>query len=345
MSSIIIKVRPNTYLYLALFLIICLHGCNNVKKETPGTIEVQTVKIVKKDIKPTKVLEGEIVSSAKHELAFLVAGRIVHLNVKEGDRVKKGQQIAELDDSDYLEALKIAQSKLDEANDQYKRLSSMYASGSLPEADYEKIKLLRKEAQANYNLYKNKHKYTKLLAPDDGIISRVITRAGTAIDQGQPIVTLINENSVYAAVGIPELSINKINLNDSSIVIVPASGDTLIGPIYNVSPSASRVTRTYRVNVLVDNQNGKLKDGMLCQVQLHEHASRSAILLPLSIVREDASGTKYVFVVVGGVAKKRRVITGEISANSIEIEKGLDSGDLLIVNPPMNITDGLKVNY
>ena len=127
--------------HITIWLLLILISCSEKEKKAPDPVDVQVLNIQNIDNRPSLKLEGEIVAYSRHELSFLVAGRIIKLNVKEGDAVEKGQEIAILDDSDYLEALKIAKSKLDEANDQYQRLSNMYAAGSLPEADFKKIKL------------------------------------------------------------------------------------------------------------------------------------------------------------------------------------------------------------
>lgn len=327
---------------ITLFFIL-LQSCGNSPEPVKADVVVKS-KIVKvQGVHPVMNLSGEITASSQHELSFLVPGKISDILVKEGDEIKEGQNLAKLNPIDYDQALSIAKSKLDEANDQYDRLSNMYASGSLPEADYEKIKLLRAEAQANYKLYQNKRSYTEIKSPIDGIVQRIWARKGSGVEQGQPVISVINAQSVYAKVGIPEKSIYLVDLNDSCTIEIPAIRDTLYGAIYKISPSASRLTRTYEASIAIINQDLKLKDGMLCNVQVKEHATDSVIQVPVSIVKSDPNGLKFVFVNRDGIARKQRVVPDRIVGNNAILATGLNPGDELIVNPPIDLLDGTPI--
>jgi RND family efflux transporter MFP subunit len=322
---------------------LVLPGCDDGEEQVKKETVVKTKVVALQGVHPVLNLSGEISASSQHELSFLVPGKISDILVKEGDEIKEGQHLAKLNPIDYDQALSIAKSKLDEANDQYDRLSNMYASGSLPEADYEKIKSLKAEAQANYRLYENKRSYTEIKSPIDGIVQRVWARKGAGVEQGQPVISVINAESVYAKVGIPEKSIYLVDLNDSCTIEIPAIRDTVYGEIYKISPSASRLTRTYEASIAIINQDLKLKDGMLCNVQVKEHATDSVIQVPVSIIKSDPNGLKYVFVNREGIAKKQRVIPERIMGNNAILANGLNPGDALILNPPIDILDGTPI--
>jgi len=335
-----------TSVFLIILVGISIGSCTSTEKQKqviPAKVDV--AEIVALYHKISLDLAGEITASSKHDLSFLVAGQLTAVTIKEGDVVHKNQHLASIDDSDYQQALRIAKSKLDEANDQYKRLSNMFASGSLAEADFNKIKLLKQEAEANYQLYKNKLAYTNLNAPVSGTVSKVWLKPGTAVTQGQPVITIINDASVYARIKIPEVNVNDINLNDSCEIFVRAIDQTLIGTIYKISPSASKVTRTYETDIILDNAPSNLRDGMLCSVTLYEHATKKTIVVPLTLVSTDAEDISYVFTAHRGIAKKQRIITGKIIGNDVEVESGLEEGDTIITLPPISLMDGDKITY
>lgn len=333
------------FILAGLLLVFIFGSCAEKEVSEIEPIRVDTIEIKQENVQPILTLSGELKAASRHELSFLVAGKISEVFKKEGESVQKGTVIAKIDAIDYDQAVAIAQAKLDEANDQYARLSNMYASGSLPEADFNKIKTLKKEAEANYQLYQNKLGYTELKSDVSGVVSRIWARKGMAVDQGQPVVTILNTAEIVAQVGVPEKAINAISLGEIAQVVIQATGDTLRGKVSQINPAASRLTRTFDVEISLEEGNPSMKDGMLCTVLLEEEISTNEILIPAGLIQTDVDGINYVFVARNGVAKRQRVILGKILGNSILIEKGLGTGDDLILNPPIDLYDGSPITF
>ncbi|WP_044211926.1 efflux RND transporter periplasmic adaptor subunit [Flammeovirga sp. OC4] len=334
--------------YKTLFLItigvFIFFQCEKKLEKKPTTIyTVNVKKIQAQKIQPSLELFGEIKAEGKHEHSFLIDGKLSTIKVKEGQNVKKGAILAQLDRSDYQEALKIAKAKLDEANDQLERLTKMYKAGSLAEADYNKIVFLQQQAQSNYTLYQNKLNYTTLRAAVSGTVSKIWVKNGGGISKGEPIIRVINNNSVLATVGIPENKVNGIDYNKNCNIIINATRDTLSGSITTLHPTASKLSRTFRLDILIDNKENKYREGMLCNVEVFETGSEEKISIPIQLVTKDIDGLNYVFVKRKDIAHKQRVFTGKISGNNIIIDKGLYTNDELILNPPINLMDGSAV--
>ncbi len=332
-------------IFFSMIFVCFLYGCKSNKKESPTVqpIAVEYEIIEEKPIASTLNLAGEITAESRHEHAFLVKGKLQEVIVKEGDRVKKGQLIALINDNDYQQALAIAEGKYEEASDQYERLSKMFASGSLPAADFERIKSLKKEAQANLNLYKNKLAYTKLNATLSGVVSKVWVKSGTAITEGQPIVEISNDATVFAKIEIPETEIAQINLKDSCSIHLRSLDQTLTGNIYKISPSANRLSRSYQAQILLNNQSGQLRDGMLCSVTVFKHSQDFGITLPLDLIITDINQVHFVDVVGNNRVIRKRVEFTDLVNNEVRISKGLEVGDTLLVNKPFGLKEGQKI--
>ncbi|KXX71345.1 hypothetical protein AVL50_06975 [Flammeovirga sp. SJP92] len=311
------------------------------KTTTVYTVNVEKIKAQK--IQPSLDLFGEIKSEGKHEHSFLIDGKLAVIKVKEGQNVKKGTVLAQLDRVDYNEAVKIAKAQLDEANDQLERLTKMYKAGSLAEADYNKIVFLQQQAKSNYTLYQNKLDYTTLRAAVSGTVSKIWVKNGGGISKGEPIIRIINNNSVFATVGIPENKVNNIDYNKECKIIINATQDTIMGKITTLHPTATLLSRTFRLDILIDNKEHKYKEGMLCNVEVYENGSEEKISIPIQLVTKDIDGLNYVFVKRKGLAHKQRVFPGKITGNNIIIDKGLYANDELILNPPINLMDGSAV--
>ncbi|WNJ19898.1 efflux RND transporter periplasmic adaptor subunit [Pontibacter sp. G13] len=331
---------------LAIMICWSMFACHSNPPPVKSVpLEVEIHRISETDVQSELKLEGEIHATSRHDVAFLVAGRILELKVKSGESVKKGQLLAVMDNTDYRQGVQIAKSQLAEAEDQYQRLSNMYAAGSLAEAEFKKVELLKEQAEANYKIYQNKLAYTQLRAPISGKVSHIFARSGTAVSEGQPVLTLISGASVYASAGIPEIQISQVESSDTAVVIIPATQDTLRGPIDQISPTASAITRSFQVDILLDNASQALREGMLCTVSLPLEHRSDQILIPIDWVQADADDLKYVFVVEDSIAKKRRILLGNIHGNRIEVEQGLQAGDAIIQSPPTTLTDGARIRY
>ncbi|AZQ65311.1 efflux RND transporter periplasmic adaptor subunit [Flammeovirga pectinis] len=336
------KIRLTTLLLLCSLFYIT--SCKKeVKQKEVVQYKVTTNKITTETIQSTIELLGDIKSEGRHDLSFLVDGKLIAVKVKEGQTVKKGTVIAKLDQADYREAVKIAKAKLEEANDQLGRLQKMYDAGSLAEADYKKIVYLQQQAESNYKIYRNKLKYTTLVSSISGKVAKVWVKSGGGISQGEPVVSIIDNNTVYASVGVPENKINKIDLTKEAKIIVEATSDTLYGAVSKVYPTASKMTRTFQLDVLIDNKKDLFKDGMLCTVVINVNSSENIIKVPLDHIINDIDGMKYVFIKRNDIARKQRVYLGDIVGNDIIIVKGLFNNDELIINPPLKLMDGNKV--
>ncbi|NLR91983.1 efflux RND transporter periplasmic adaptor subunit [Flammeovirga agarivorans] len=329
-----------------LSILSSLFGCKEEQKpKKEVTYSVKTQKINSITTQDEIDLLGELKSEGKHELSFLVDGKLIKVYVKEGQNIKKGQKIAQLDRSDYQQALEIYQAKLDEANDQLSRLTKMYNAGSLAEADYQKIVSLQKQAESGYNLYRNKLKYTTLYSPVNGKAGRIWVRSGGGISQGEPIVSVIDNSSVYASVGVPENKINLIDDQHKVNVKVEATGELLEGTINKIYPSASKLTRSFTLDILLNNPSKELREGMLCTVHIKEKEVIEMVQVPMELVVHDIDGLDYVYLARKNIAYKQRVITGKIFGNNIQITKGVYNNDIIITNPPLKLMDGSKITY
>lgn len=331
-------------IFFFLLIGIIFFQCEKeVQEKSTPVYSVNVEKIKTQKVQSSIELFGEIKSEGKHEHSFLIDGKLSKLYVKEGQNVRKGAVLAKLDTKDYNEALKIAEAKLNEANDQLERLTKMYKAGSLAEADYNKIKFLQQQAQSNYALYQNKLEYTTLRAGVNGSVSKLWVKNGGGISKGEPIVRIINNNSVLASVGIPENKVNNIDFDKECQVIIHATKDTIYQKIATLHPTASKLSRTFQLDIMFDNPNGKYKDGMLCQVEVYESGNEEKIYIPIQLVIKDIDGLNYVFLKRKGFAHKQRVVTGKIIGNNIIIEKGLYPDDELILDPPLKLMDGSAV--
>ncbi|MFS1936392.1 efflux RND transporter periplasmic adaptor subunit [Vibrio splendidus] len=169
-------------------------------------------------------------AAEKAHLSFRVAGEIFQLDVKEGERVKEGDILAELDPTDYQLDVDNAQARYTVIDSQYRRSSPLVKKGLLAKSQFDEIAAQRQIAYAELELAKLRLSFTKLRAPVDGIISRVSVDQYENIQVGQQIVNIHSVEDVEVIIQLPDqIYVNQPNetilSNVEALVRVPSGNE------------------------------------------------------------------------------------------------------------------------
>jgi RND family efflux transporter MFP subunit len=181
-----------TILKVLAVLTIILTSCKTeaVKEESP--VFVKTTNVKTPDSTLTKNYPGKIKSASDINLSFRVAGPIEELNIREGDRVEKGEVVARIDSRDYKIQLEATEAKYREVKAEVERITALYKKNKVSENNYDKAVSGLKQIRAKYNAHKNALEDTKLRAPFSGHINKIYFDAGEIVDAGMPVVSLID---------------------------------------------------------------------------------------------------------------------------------------------------------
>ena len=226
-------------------LVLILVSCSE-KKETVKEVVIPkvTVKKINSTVeKESLTYSGTIEADNTVSLGFSVPGRISKVYVQEGQKVNKGQLLATIDQTTYKNAFDIANAGLEQANDNFKRLNSLYQKGSLPERDFIAVKGAVAQANANKNLAAKNLADTKLYAPFSGMITAKMTEIGATAAPGVPAFTVMKTDKVYAKASITESEISKLKIGTDAKVEISSLNETFNGKVAIVNPSADAVTR------------------------------------------------------------------------------------------------------
>ena len=331
-----------TFTTLALLLV----GCSE-KKETVKEVVIPkvTVKKINSTVeKESLTYSGTIEADNTVSLGFSVPGRISKVYVQEGQKVNKGQLLATIDQTTYKNAFDIANAGLEQANDNFKRLNSLYQKGSLPERDFIAVKVAVAQANANKNLAAKNLADTKLYAPFSGMITAKMTEIGATAAPGVPAFTVMKTDKVYAKASITESEISKLKIGTDAKVEISSLNETFNGKVAIVNPSADAVTRTFNVKVRLDNKEDKLLPGMISNIKINTGNTVDVITVPSESIIRDASNILYVFVIKENKAIKKRVSLGSFKGNEVIVTKGLSIGDSVVIAGNKNLKDGQTVS-
>lgn len=297
-------------------------------------------------------------------LSFKVAGTIEKLNVKLGDKVSKGQLIAELGKTE-LE-LQVQQARASyssakaqerNANAKYSQVQALFENRNASKADLDSARASRDMARGQVSaaakqveLAREGLSHARLVAPADGAIAAVLHERNENVAPGTPVVQLSSGDKTDVSVAMPEMLIAQVVAGQSVTVRFDSlPNKTLTGTVSEVGVSSMRSGATFPVTVTLDENDTAIRPGMAAEVEFSfgSESETKRILVPSAAVGEDRNG-RFVFVVKNvkddlGQVERVPVEIGELSDEGLEITKGLDVGQLLVTAGVSRISDGLTV--
>lgn len=257
-----------------------------------------------------------------------------------------------------------AQSALDLTKATYDRLKALYDVGGISQSQMDEIttklnvdtetlntaisakdvaEISLKQAKAALDLANSNIKSTTLTSPVDGVILKKLFEDGENIDAGYPVVAIGTVDKVYIEVGVPDDSINKIHKGMAATVTIYGLDTKVTGTVEEIGQLSDTATRTYSVKILVDNSEHKLKPGMTCKADINLD-SNEKIFVPISSVIHLSSGeVVFVYDETSKKVKQKKVKTGGIVGEQIEVTDGLKNGEILVTDGQFVLHDGDKV--
>ena len=338
-------------LILSVVLAVCVTSCQLKQPEeenieTNKKIRVQTVVVDESEANENLNYSGIIIPSVSTKLSFQMPGSVEKIYVEEGQKVNTGQVLAELNKTSYESSYRAALAMKKQAQDAYDRLHQVYEKGSLPEIKWEDIKTKLEQAKSSEEIAGKNLDNCEIKAPADGFIGSRNIEIGTSVIPGSPVIDLVDINSVFVKISVPENEINKIKKNQTANIIIPAiSQEIYKGKVETIGVIANQLSKTYDVKLRVNNGNLTIKPGMVCDVNLTVQAKVQAVVVPVQSLLKDVNNENYVFVVdkKSGIARKVTVEAGEIIHNKVRIINGISVGELIVVNGQHKLKDQQNV--
>lgn len=286
---------------------------------------------------PGNLQEGQSI-----DLAFKYGGILERLNVKEGSKVQKGQELARVSSPSMESTLHSAQATLDQAQDAYDRLKKVYDNGSLPEIKWREMIANLEKAQAAVDLANAMLMENVISAPFSGTITAVNVELGENITPLKPALRLISTKGLSVKITVPENEIHQIHIGDPAEIVIPALGDRQYqGKVVEKGMAASLITHSYPVKVLIDHPDSELVPDMIGKVSLTSGISKG-IVIPANAVLINNDG-KFVWIVSEGRATRQPITLSGYSGKGVIVDEGLQAGDSVIVEGYQKVSEGMRV--
>lgn len=330
---------------LGIVCLIVFAGCSSKQKtERVEAVPVKTIVANPVSEAGSRTYVGSVEESYGSVLSFSVLGTVSQVLADEGQFVRKGQILAVLDKSTALNSYDIAKSTLKQVQDAYRRLSSLYKKGSLPEIKYIEIQSQLSSAEAAERIARKSISDCVLRAPFSGYVSQRMVDVGNNMAPGIGCFKIVKIDRVKVKISVPEQEIAKIKLGQAVNFTVAALDDrNYRGRVTEKGVQANPLSHTYDIKLSLSNPKQKLMPGMVCNVSIDTGGTADAIILPQNAVLLNADGTNYVWVADKGEARKRNVNVGDVNDRGVMIASGLNSGDQVIIGGENKVSEGSKI--
>lgn len=330
-------------LWFALVGILCACSDKSGQKESP-TVKVCTETVRYGNDYRLKPYVGQAEANTSTSVSFPTVGTLGRVYVEEGQAVKAGQLLAEINPTLLQKALQSAEALLSQARDAYDRMKYLHETNSLPEIQWVETQSKLSQAQSAYDIARKNLEDCRLLAPISGVVGRKFVQTGETVMPAQPVMTVLDINKVKVNVSIPEKEIGGIHADTECGVYVAAlDGASFKGGRIVKSVQSDPMTHTYPISIHVDNPGGRLLPGMVCDVTFGQTGT-PALSVPITAVMAGTGDSRYVWVVENGTAKRKDIRTGMAYGGRIVVTEGLQAGDSVIVKGMQKLSNGSKVS-
>lgn len=327
---------------------------DEIKKEDPeyGKKEINKVLITALEIKPKYFehrieVRGGVESRTNVTVSPQIMGEIETVNVKEGQKVKKGQVLFTLDNDiirNNIAELKTALELATVVADKQENLWNKNIGTEIQylEAKNNKESLERKLATAQSQLSQSRVK-----APFSGSIDKVDAKVGEVAQPGMPLVRIVNPDDIHISADISERFIGKFVQGDKVDIYFPAQDQKIVSTITSVGQVINDQNRTFNMEIKLPKLDFPAKPNQVVVLSLKDYINQEAIKVPTKLIQTDKVG-QFIYVVEKQgeemVAKKRHIETGLSFNNETEILSGLTTGQSVAMKGYRDLSEGVVVS-
>lgn len=285
---------------------------------------------------------GTIEPAQTTPLSLQTTGRVVLVEVKNGQRVTAGQTILKVDDTQARNALQGAEAALQHAQDGYDRVAAVHQKGVVSDQKMVEISSQLQQAKSFYEAAKQQLEECTLKAPCDGVVDGLEAVNGQTIIPGTKLCTILDVSAYSVRFTVPENEIG--SLADKGTVECAAVGAVLPITVTEKGITANAVTHTYEVVARINGRAEGLKAGMVATVKLKGERLKDEgdIVIPAKCILLKPEGHT-VWVMEKGTAVRRAIEIDGYRADGVRVANGLTIGDTLITEGYQKLYNGCKV--
>lgn len=312
---------------------------------------VTTFKTNKKTFQHYLELQGNVKTKQNVLIYPEFAGVLEKVLVEKGEKVQKGQVLAIINNGGMAEQLAQLEAKAALSKTIFERQEKLWAQNIGSEIQYLQAETAYIADANAVNHLKNQFAKTHITAPFDGTIDDVIKEEGTVVAPGMnsEVFRIVNLDKMYIETEVPENYIASIRKGKNASIYFPILGKTVNSSVQQVGNFINPSNRSFKIKIDLPNATGIFKPNLTARVKLNDYTNPKAVLIPQSIISENAEGEQYIYIVENknenseAQAKRTIILTGKTQGDVIEVLTNLPDGTEIIEEGARSVTNGQTV--
>lgn len=330
---------------------LCVCACGGKKQSAEEVLaeasveqapvrDVVYTKAVRQEVPQIETFTGTVEGYATNNISPKASVRIEKIFVEVGNHVRAGQKLAQMDVSG------LTQAKLKMENDkiEFERTKQLYEVGGISKSEYDTKK---KDYEVSLSEYENSAINTYLVSPINGVVTARNYDAGDMYASADGAVFTVEQiRPVKIKVNVSEVLYPYIKKDTPIDITLDVYGDEIFkGKVHIVYPSLDASTRTFPVEVTIDNANERVRPGMFARVAFKYATANNVVVPDVAVVKQTGSGDHYVYTVdENNKVVFKKVKLGRVIGTNYEIKSGVEEGDKVIIQGLNVVTNGAQVN-
>ncbi|HIP27089.1 MAG TPA: efflux RND transporter periplasmic adaptor subunit [Flavobacteriaceae bacterium] len=308
---------------------------------------VSTIKISSSHYEHFISIQGNTKTDKNIMVRPLGNGIITGVFVKEGQRVKKGQKMFQLDDAILKNTIYEVKNQLILAQTSFERQKRLWNQKIGSEMQFLQAKNNKESLENKIKTLNSQLKNYRITAPFNGIIDDLIATNGNLASPQTPLAKIINLNNMYIESDVAENFLKSIKKGNKAIVNLESIEEKIITKIAQIGNTINSENRTFKIRINLNNKKGLIKPNLLANIKIKDLDIKNAIVIPSKLVQIDENGNNFVFTVTKqnnkNIVTKKTVKVESTYQNISYISEGLNKDEVLINEGSRNVSLGQEI--
>lgn len=330
----------------SVLALVLLTGCGKARHQRAeaqpelSPVQVRTTLIQTRSVPAIQEVVGTVRAKLRATIEAKASGRIVELPVALGQMVKTGDLLVRLEAPEIQARLEQGQAALQQADRDWKRISSLYHQQASTRAEYDAAESRLELAKAAVGEARALLDYVEVKAPFDGVVTRKVADVGDLAGPGKPLVEVEDPSRLQIEADLPEAFAGQVRCGARMLIRLEGTAAELTAAVAEIAPNADPFSRTFRVKLDLPADH-RLRSGQFARLAVPV-GETTTIRVPSGAVILRGQ-MEIVFAIENQHARLRLVKTGRQFKGETEILSGLEPGDLVVVDEAGQLIDGQPV--
>lgn len=327
---------------VALLLTLVMGSCTGGKEQATVKHEDEKprVKLANVTARPVDQIQEQtatVEAEVKNNIAPSTPVRIDRIFVEVGDRVSKGQKLVQMDEAN----LKQTKLQLDNQEIEFNRMDELFKVGGASKSEWDAAKM---QLDVTKTAYKNLLENTSLVSPINGIITARNYDNGDMYSGGNPVLVVEQITPVKLMINLSESHFTQVKKGAPVDVKLDVYGDEVFkGTISLIYPTIDATSRTFPVEIKLENRDQRVRPGMFARVTLNFGTADNVVVPDLAIVKQAGSNDRYVYVYKDGKVSYNKVELGRRMGTEYELKSGVPNNSQVVVAGQARLMNGAEV--